>query len=112
MAQKVHVVLYDDIEKSVEADETVSFGLDGETYEIDLTAKNAAALRDAIAPYKAEARRVSGGRAKSATRRGRTTAVAGNATDIRAWAKAKGMTVNDRGRVPAEVRAAYEAAHS
>ena len=112
MAQKVHIVLTDDIEKTIEADETVTFGLDGVTYEIDLAAKNAAALRDAIAPFKAEARRVSGGRGKPAARRERASGAGGNATEVRAWARDNGMPVNDRGRVPAEVRAAYEAAHS
>ena len=60
MAQKVNIVLIDDIDGS-EAVETVSFGLDGTTYEIDLNKKNAAALRDAIGQYVAHARKVTGG---------------------------------------------------
>ena len=50
MAQRVHIVLEDDLDGSA-ADETVTFGLDGANYEIDLSAKNAAKLRDALAPY-------------------------------------------------------------
>ena len=60
MAQKVVVSLVDDLDSS-EADETVEFGLDGATYEIDLSDANAAALRDRLADYVAHARR-SGGR--------------------------------------------------
>lgn len=111
MAQKVHIVLTDDLDNSVEAAETLTFGLDGAAYEIDLSAGNAAALREALAPYIAKARRTGGGRPTAA--KGRRRAASGsNATEVRAWARAKGMTVNDRGRVPAEVRAAFEAAHN
>ena len=56
MAQRVHVVLVDDIDGS-DAGETVTFGLDGSTYEIDLNEKNAAALREALSPYVGHARR-------------------------------------------------------
>ena len=61
MAQKVHIVLVDDLD-GTEATETVSFGLDGTSYEIDLNDKNAAALRDALAGYVGHARKVSGAR--------------------------------------------------
>lgn len=110
MAQKVQIILYDDFDTSVEAAENVLFGLDGIGYEIDLSAENAAKLRDALAPFIAHGRKVTGPRAgRGARRRG---AAAGNAPDMRAWARAQGMKVSDRGRVPAEVKAAYEAAHS
>jgi hypothetical protein len=106
MAQKVNIVLVDDIDQS-DAEETVSFGLDGKEYVIDLNAKNARALRDAIAPYVAHARPVTG--------RGRRTtakAAAGAApAEIRAWARDNGFDVPERGRVSAEVREAYAAAH-
>ncbi|RYP88009.1 Lsr2 family protein [Nocardioides guangzhouensis] len=106
MAQRVHVVLVDDIDGS-DATETVSFGLDGATYDIDLNDKNAAALRDALAPYVGHARR-SGG-----TRRARKAAASSGPTaaEIREWARANGHDVPDRGRVSAEVRQAYDAAH-
>ena len=67
MAQKVQVVLVDDLDGG-EADETVSFALDGVSYEIDLSSKNAAALRDAFATWVGHGRRV-GGRTRSTTRR-------------------------------------------
>ena len=57
MAQKVHIVLEDDLDGS-DASQTVSFGLDGATYEIDLNDKNAAALRDALAKYVGHGRKV------------------------------------------------------
>ena len=112
MAQRVHVVLVDDIDGS-DATETVSFGLDGATYDIDLNEKNAAALRDALAPYVGHARR-SGG-----TRRARKPAASSRSApssgptpaEIREWAWANGHDVPDRGRVSAEVRQAYDAAH-
>ena len=108
MAQKVNIVLVDDIDGS-EATETVSFGLDGTSYEIDLNDKNAAALRDALAGYVGHARKVG-----AASRRGRSRAAAAGGPaprEIREWARSQGMDVPDRGRVSADVRAAYDAAH-
>lgn len=108
MAQKVHIVLVDDLDDS-EATETVSFGLDGTAYEIDLNDKNAAALRDALAGYVGHARKVG-----SSTRRARKSGSSSNgpsAKDVREWARANGHDVPDRGRVSAEVRTAYDAAH-
>ena len=116
MAQKVDVVMVDDIDQG-EADETVLFGLDGVDYEIDLSGTNAAALRDALAPYVSAARKVrsrrgsgsSGGRRSGGRRGGRGSAPA--PADMRAWAREQGYTLSDRGRVPAEIRDAYLAAH-
>lgn len=108
MAQKVSIVLVDDIDGS-KASETVSFGLDGREYAIDLTTKNAQKLRDALAPFVAHARRET-----SRARRGRGATTARNgssAAEIRAWARDNGYKVPDRGRVAADVKAAYEAAH-
>jgi hypothetical protein len=107
VAQRVHIVLEDDLDGST-ADETVTFGLDGVSYEIDLSKKNAAKLRDAIALYVGSARRVSGRTRKSS----RSRAASGpSASEVREWARAKGYEVSDRGRVPADVRAAYDAAN-
>jgi hypothetical protein len=109
MAQRVNIILVDDIDGG-DADETVTFGLDGSTYEIDLSSKNAAKLRDAVAPYVGHARKVSGRRSAG----GRRAAGAGNgpsAREVREWARANGWNLSDRGRVAAEVRQAYEAAH-
>jgi len=109
MAQRVEIVLEDDVD-GTSADETVSFGLDGANYEIDLSAGNAAALRDALAVYVASARRVSGRSGRRASR-GRSAANAPSPSDVREWAREQGYEVSDRGRVPAEVRNAYDAAH-
>ena len=107
MAQKVNIVLVDDIDGS-EAAETVSFGLDGASYEIDLSAAHAAKLRDAVAAYVGHARKV-GGR-KAAGRRA-AGAIGVAARDVRAWARGNGYDLPDRGRIPANVQAAYAAAH-
>lgn len=119
MAQKVVVSLVDDLDQS-EADETVEFGLDGATYEIDLSDANASALRDKLADYVAHARR-SGGRRKASTvasaapasRRGGGRAAVDREQNqaIREWARKQGMTVSERGRIPSEVSEAYHKAH-
>jgi hypothetical protein len=116
MAQKVHIVLEDDLDGS-EATETVSFALDGTSYEIDLNDENAAKLRDALAVYIGHGRKVSGGGAGG--RRGNRRSAGNNggnaggasAREVREWARANGHDVPERGRIPAEVRSAYEAAH-
>lgn len=109
MAQKIHIVLVDDIDQT-EAEETVAFGLDGKEYAIDLNSKNAGSLREALALYVAHARPVSnrGGR-----RGGAAKVAAGGAapSEIRSWARDNGFDVPERGRVSAEVREAYAAAH-
>ena len=106
MAQKVNIILVDDLDGS-EADETVTFGLDGTTYEIDLNDGNAAALRDALSGYVGHARKVTG------SRRGRKASAgsSSNTKDVREWAKGQGMTVSERGRISADVQQAYDAAH-
>lgn len=109
MAQRVHIVLTDDLDGG-DAKETVTFGLDGQTWEIDLSEANAQGLRDALLPYIKAGRKVTPRAAKGPRRRAGGE-VAG-ATEIRAWAQANGMQVSSRGRVPAEIRAAYEAAHN
>jgi hypothetical protein len=107
MAQRVQIILEDDFDGGT-ADETVSFALDGTEYEIDLSTKNASDLRGAISPWLGHARKTGG-------RRRRGTAKASNSSstsDIRAWAQAHGHDVSSRGRVSADVREAYEKAHS
>jgi len=111
MAQKVQVVLIDDLDGG-DATETVSFGLDGATYEIDLSEQNARQLRDAFAPWVGNARRVSGGRGgRPAARRGGSSSGSSDTTAIRSWAKDNGYKVSERGRISAEVQEAYAAAH-
>jgi Lsr2 len=109
VAQKVQVLLVDDLDGG-EADETVTFALDGKTYEIDLTTSNADKLRGLLDPYTKGGRRTGG---RSAGGRGKGRALASGNPDtaeIRKWAKENGYSVNDRGRVPAEIREAYEKA--
>ena len=121
MAQRTTVVLIDDLDGS-EADQTVEFGLDGVTYELDLSEENAAALRDALAEYVSHARRQgraqrSAGSTRSTTRpRSTSPSESGSSTaereenrKIRTWAKERGYTVSDRGRLPSEVADAYRA---
>ena len=110
MAQRVNVVLVDDVDGS-EASETVKFGLDGADYEIDLSAENAGKLREALALYLGHARRTggrrrAGGQAAPASR----DAEGPSAAEIRAWARENGWDVPERGRVSAEVREAFMAA--
>jgi len=109
MAQRVNIVLVDDLDGG-DAAETVTFGLDGATYEIDLSSKNAAKLRDVVAPYVGHARKV-GGRRSGGGRRAAAAGAGASAREVREWARANGWDLADRGRVSGEVRQAYEAAH-
>ena len=112
MAQRVNVVLVDDIDGS-DAEETVSFALDGVDYEIDLSDQHAGELRNAISLYIGHARRT-GGRRKSGRRASAPAASddgGASAAEIRAWARENGWDVPERGRVSAEVREAYAAAN-
>ena len=111
MAQKVQTLLIDDLDGG-EADSTVRFGLDGAEYEIDLSAKNAEALRKALARYVDAARRASGSAARRPGRSGGRAASAGGPepTAVREWAKSQGIEVKDRGRVPAELVVKFKAA--
>ena len=108
MAQKVQTLFIDDLDGS-EAEGTVRFGLDGSEYEIDLNAKHADALRKTLAQYVEAARRTPGARRPART--GRRTGSSGlNSTEVRDWAKAQGIEVKDRGRVPAELIVKFKAA--
>lgn len=109
MAQRVEIVLTDDLDQS-KADSTVTFAYAGTAYEIDLSDANRAALEEALAPYIGAARKVSSARRSPAARRKAGAGVGAN--EIRAWALAQGMEVSARGRVSSEVREAYENAHA
>jgi hypothetical protein len=108
MAQKVNIVLVDDLD-GTEATETVSFGLDGTSYEIDLNDANASALREALSGYVGHARKVAGGGRRA--RRSSGGGSSSNTKDVREWAKSQGMEVSERGRISADVQQAYDAAH-
>ncbi|WP_146905266.1 histone-like nucleoid-structuring protein Lsr2 [Cellulomonas aerilata] len=120
MAQKVQVLLVDDIDGGT-AEETVTFALDGVSYEIDLTAEHAAELRESFSRWVGHARKTGsgsrgGGRQQRSGGTGggggsRRSASGGDATAIREWARENGHEVSERGRISAEVRKAYEAAH-
>ena len=110
MAQKVTVHLVDDLDNGP-ADETVLFSLDGVSYEIDLSKKNAAAFRNSLAQYVGPARRLS----RSSGVRGPARRPRGGdnrAAEIRVWARQNGHKVSERGRVSATITEAYDKAHS
>jgi hypothetical protein len=109
VAQKIQTLFIDDLDGS-EAEGTVSFGLDGTEYEIDLNAEHAQALRDALARYVQAARRAGGGPRRPARSARRARADGVDSTEVRGWAKAQGMEVKDRGRVPAELVVKFKAA--
>ena len=109
MAQKLQTFLIDDLDGS-EAEGTVLFGLDGTQYEIDLSTEHAKELRTALARYIDAGRRVTGTtrRAGQAGRKAPANGISN--TEVRAWAKAQGLDVKERGRVPADLIAQYQAA--
>lgn len=111
MAQRTLISLTDDLDGSV-ADHTIQFGLNGKVYEIDLNSAHLAELEEALLPYIAAGRKVS--TSKTRLRRSSSTATASgpSSTELREWAKANGISIGDRGRVPYEVRQAYLAALS
>jgi hypothetical protein len=118
VAQRVQVLLVCDLhDEEVEGSETVAFGLDGASYEVDACEEHAAALRDAFAPYVGAARRA--GRAPAAAPRRARPAASGASSsgsrqdvqDIREWARANGHAISERGRLPGAVVAAYQQAH-
>jgi len=116
MAQKVQVLLLDDVDGN-QAAETVSFSLDGVAYEIDLNSDNARALRDSLSHWIGHARRSTGERpaaARSAATRRSSAPKRGdgvNPHEVREWARANGYQVSERGRISEQIREAYLAAH-
>ncbi len=106
MATKIAVALEDDLNGG-RADETVRFGLGGSDYEIDLSKKNAAALRKQVMPFVEHARKVGRGQRR---RVARTSSARERSAEIRAWAKENDIAVSDRGRIPASVVEQYRVA--
>lgn len=112
MAQKIVTELTDDTDGKP-ADETVTFALDGREYEIDLTAKNAAALRKAFDVYVKNGRRIGGRRPRSSSGAGSSSSPTKGGVDtkaVREWAGKNGYQLSARGRIPANVIEAYRAA--
>jgi Lsr2 len=119
MAQHVNVKFIDDLDGS-DAAGTVSFGLDGKAYEIDLSDHNATKLRDSLASFVAAARKSGGPAATGSRRAQKMTANSGRRPQpldreqtaaIRAWARQNGHHVSDRGRISKTVVDAFQAAH-
>jgi Lsr2 len=126
MAQRQVTVFIDDVTgEELEDGETVTFGVDGVEYEIDLSQENAEQLREALAPYVEHGRRV-GGRSTRAGRSDRQSSRRSRQSDssprkgegaprdtraIREWARSEGYEVSERGRIPASVIEAYDNAH-
>nr|WP_153395028.1 Lsr2 family protein [Ornithinicoccus halotolerans] len=111
MAQRVQTILVDDIEGTEikNGGETVQFAVDGVSYEIDLSDKNAQKMRETLKFYTDHGRRVGGRRQSSGGRSSRADKEQLNA--IRQWARDNGYEVSDRGRIKKEIIEAYHAAH-
>ena len=115
MAQRTQVIWVDDVDGS-EATQTITFGLDGSSYEIDLSDEHATSLREALASWIGHARKAKS-EARSAVKArsgGRARAASSDKPDlgaVRAWARENGFSISDRGRVSGQVLDAYDAAH-
>lgn len=107
MVKRMQVVLEDDLDGSP-ATTTIRFALEGASYEIDVNDENATQLRQALAPWVAHATKVTAASAPSGRR---SSSRRNNSSDVREWAAANGYKVSSRGRVPAEVKEAYDRAH-
>jgi hypothetical protein len=111
MAQKIQTLFIDDLDGG-EAEGTVRFGLDGAEYEIDLSATHAAELRKSLGLYIGAARKVSGASRRRGHTAGRRNASGGpSPSEVREWAKAQGIEVRDRGRVPSDLVVKFQAAN-
>lgn len=110
MAQRVQIVIEDDVDGGA-ASETVTFGLDGVTYEIDLNDENAGKLRDSLAAWVGHARRSGGRRATGRRASAEPSARRADLGEMREWARKHGHQVSDRGRVSLVVQEAYDKAH-
>jgi len=108
MAKTVAVVMTDDLDGSPAA-ATVMFGIDGVTYEIDLSEKNRARLDRELSPYITAGRRLTRSRRRASS--GRPPGPRADRAAVRAWARDNGLRVSERGRISAEVISQYEAEH-
>ena len=111
MAQRVSVTYacdYDDKEIPAGQQRSITFGIDGREYEIDLCARHSERLSEAVGKFAEHARKAT---VKGSRRRRRTTAHRQRSAEIRAWAKSSGIEVSDRGRIPGHVLAGFESSH-
>lgn len=111
MATKISTTLVDDFDPDDIADETVTFALDGTSYEIDLTTERARALRSAIDFFASHARVTSRTATSTAKRRSRANATEYDPAKVREWAKTQGIELSERGRISANVIQAYKIGH-
>ncbi|MEO3795312.1 Lsr2 family protein [Nonomuraea sp. B10E15] len=110
MAKQIQEILIDDLDGG-EANETVSFAIDGSSYEIDLSDLNAKKLRDALTPFVQHARRAGAVTTRRRGRGGNRAMSREKSSEIRQWAKAHGLPVSERGRIASTVVEKYEQAH-
>ena len=111
MAQQTILELVDDLDGGP-AEETVAFALDGVEFVIDLSAANAARLRDAFAEYVGHARRTGGRKARGRVATNGSSNGKPDTQAVREWARSQGETVADRGRVPQALLMRFQEAHS
>ena len=109
MAHRVSVTYacdYDDKEIPAGQQRNITFGIDGQEYEIDLCTRHSKRLSEVVGKFAEHARKAT---VRGTTpRRRRTTANRQRSAEIRAWAKSSGIEVSDRGRIPGNVLAGFE----
>lgn len=110
VATQIQKILIDDLDGGT-ANETVSFAIDGTSYEIDLSDGNAKKLRESLAPFVSSARRSTDGASGRRRRGGQRGMSREKSSEIRQWAKANGLPVSERGRIASSVVEQYEAVH-
>jgi nucleoid-associated protein Lsr2 len=110
VTRKTVVEFTDDLDGG-KAMETVTFGLDNRTYAIDLSARNAKALRKVLEPYVESGRRIRAGRPRRDRRRTGAAAHGYSTQEVREWARSQGIEVADRGRIPSDLAVRFQAAH-
>jgi hypothetical protein len=113
MAQRIQVLLVCDLhDDETPGTETIHFGLDGASYEIDVCERHSAELRDGLAGYVGAGRRTGGrGELSPGRSRRRRNRGSGDAARIREWARSQGLAVPERGRIPADLAEKYAAAN-
>ncbi|MCE0764938.1 Lsr2 family protein [Pseudonocardia kujensis] len=108
MARHVQTTLVDDIDGGT-ADETVPFSWNGTSYEIDLSRKNADALRALLEPYIKAGRHTRSHASRRARGSSRSTTTSKQRNQaIREWARAQGLQIAERGRIPIEIMLRYD----
>jgi hypothetical protein len=122
VARTTIIQLTDDLDGKAIKDgngETVTFALEGTSYEIDLSKKNADDLRDVLAKYISAGRRVSIRQAGASGGRGRSSRASSNSNGrdydpkaVRAWAESQGIEVSARGRVPSDLVTKFQDANA